>query len=146
MSEMKQFCTFYLGKSLLGIEVLKVQEVMQHQTTTEVPLAPPVIRGLMNLRGSIVSSVDLRRRFGMTQATAESDPVHIITHTPGGLISFQVDRIGEVVEVDDESFEVTPQNLNGPARQLIDGVYKLQNALLLVVNVERVLQMEGSVA
>lgn len=139
----RQFCTFYLDGQLFGIEVLQVQEVRRKQEMTEVPVAPKVVRGLMNLRGSIVSCIDLRLRFGMPPAPATVDPIHVITHTPGGLVSFEVDRIGDVVEVLDGDFEPPPPTLQGCARLLIDGVFKLRNALLQVVNVERVLELDG---
>lgn len=143
MSDMKQFCTFYLDREMFGIEVLNVQEVMRKQETTEVPLAPKVVCGLMNLRGSIVTCIDLRVRFDMAPAPAEVEAVNVVTQTPGGLVSFQVDRIGDVVEITDSSFEAPPPNLHGSARTLINGVYKLNNALLQVINVERVVALEG---
>ena len=143
MTEVKQFCTFYLGRELFGIEVLRVQEVMRRQDTTEVPLAPKMVRGLMNLRGSIVSCIDLRLRFGMPPAPPEVEPVNVVTQTPGGLVSFQVDRIGEVVEITDGSFEPPPPTLQGPAKRLIDGIYKLKDALLMIVNIECILELDG---
>jgi purine-binding chemotaxis protein CheW len=141
---MRQFCTFYLGSELFGIEVLKVQEVMLHQMTTAVPLAPKVVRGLMNLRGSIVSCIDLRLRFEMPPAPPEVEPIHVVTRTDGGLVSFEVDRIGEVVEITDSSFESSPSTLKGEAKKLIEGVYKLKDSLLLVVNLAKVLELEGN--
>lgn len=142
-ADVRQFCTFYLDGQFFGIEVLKVQEVMRTQETTEVPLAPQVVRGLMNLRGSIVSCIDLRLRFGMQAAPASIEPINVVTQTSGGLVSFQVDRIGDVVEITDSSFEPPPPTLQGAARRLIDGVYKLKDNLLQVVNVEQVLELEG---
>lgn len=142
-SEIRQFCTFYLDSELFGIEVLKVQEVMKTQETTEVPLAPKVVRGLMNLRGSIVSCIDLRVRFEMPPAPPDLEPIHVVTQTSGALVSFQVDRIGDVVEVTDESFEPPPSTLQRSTRRLIDGVYKLKDSLLQVVNVEHVLELEA---
>jgi purine-binding chemotaxis protein CheW len=141
-SEIRQFCTFYLDAELFGIEVLQVQEVMRHPVTTPVPLATDAVSGLMNLRGSIVSCIDLRRRFGMCVAPAELEPVQVVIQIDNGLVSFQVDRIGEVVEITDASLEAPPATLKGEARKLIDGVYKLKNLLLLVVNANKVLEWE----
>lgn len=143
MSELKQYCTFYLDHEMFGIEVLKVQEVMRKQEMTDVPLAPKVVAGLMNLRGSIVSCIDLRLRFGLSAADAQAEAINIVTQTSSGLVSFQVDRIGDVVEITEADFELPPPTLCGPARPLVDGVFKLNNALLQVVNVERVLELEG---
>jgi purine-binding chemotaxis protein CheW len=143
MSERKQFCTFYLDRRMFGIDVLNIQEVMRFQETTEVPLAPPVIRGLLNLRGSIVSTIDLRHRFGMCPLAGDALPMNIVTQTGTGLASFLVDRIGEVIEVDEASFEMPPETLSGEMRHLIGGVYKLEAGLLMILNVERVADLEG---
>ncbi len=137
MSGRRQFCTFFLDGEMFGIDVLNIQEVMRFQEITAVPLAPPVIRGLLNLRGSIVSTIDLRRRFGMRDLAGEALPMNIVTQTGTGLASFLVDRIGEVIEVDEAAFEIPPETLAGEARNLIEGVYKLASGLLLILNVER---------
>jgi len=142
MSVKRQFCTFFLDGEMFGIDVLNIQEVMRFQETTAVPLAPPVIRGLLNLRGSIVSTIDLRRRFGMRDLAGEALPMNIVTQTGTGLASFLVDRIGEVIEVDEAAFEVPPETLAGEARRLIEGVYKLASGLLLILNVERAVGLD----
>lgn len=146
MGEKKQFCTFYLGRRLFGVEVLRVQEVIQFHETTEVPLAHPVIRGLMNLRGSIVSSIDLRRRFGLEPRRKELEPTSVVTQSGSGLVAFEVDRIGDVVEASESAYEIPPGTLSGDMRRIIEGVYKLEGELLLILNVERVLELEGTPA
>lgn len=138
MSKKKQFCTFYLEREMFGIDVLNIQEVLRFEETTEVPLAPPVIRGLLNLRGSIVSVIDLRGRFGMRALEGNLEPMNIVTQTGAGLASFLVDRIGEVIEADEGTFEGPPETLTGEMRDLIEGVYKLDSGLLRILNVERV--------
>lgn len=143
MSQKKQFCTFFLDRKMFGIEVLNIQEVIRHQETTEVPLAPPVVRGLMNLRGSIVSTIDLRRRFQMPDLDDETLPTNIVTQTSAGLASFLVDRIGDVIEVDEAAFEMPPETVAGESRDLIQGVYKLASGLLLILNVERVMELDA---
>jgi purine-binding chemotaxis protein CheW len=146
MSDLKQFCTFYVDRGLYGVEVLNVQEVIQFHETTEVPLAHPVIRGLMNLRGSIVSSIDLRRRFGLEPRPEGIEPTNVVTQTGNGLVSFEVDRIGDVVEVTEANYEPVPGTLTDEMRLMIEGVYKLEGELLLILNVERVLDLEGIAA
>lgn len=145
MNEKKQFCTFFLEREMFGIDVLNIQEVMRCQETTDVPLAPPVICGLLNLRGSIVSTIDLRRRFGMQRLEADRSPMNIVTQTGTGLASFLVDRIGEVIEVDESTFEMPPETLDGETRHLIHGVYKLDSGLLQILNVERVADLDSAV-
>lgn len=142
MNERKQFCTFYLDNRLFGVDVLKIQEVLRYQPTTEVPLAPAVIRGLLNLRGSIVSTLDLCGRFGMAPLGEDVLPTNVVSQTSTGLISLLVDRIGDVVEVEQADFEPAPETIDAVARELIDGVYKLPSGLLLILNVERAIELE----
>ena len=143
MSETKQYCTFYLDRMLLGIEVLQVQEVIRHHEITEVPLAPSALSGLMNLRGSIVSCIDLRRRFGLPRAASDVAATNIVVQGAGGLASLQVDRICDVIEVASECFESPPETLRPETRRLIDRVCKLEGALLLTLDLGRVLELEA---
>ena len=146
MNERKQYCTFFLGERMFGIEVLKIQEVIRFQEVTEVPLAPSLIRGLLNLRGSIVTTIDLRRRFGMPALEGDAQPANVVSQTPTGLVSLLVDRIGDVVEVDHSTYADPPDTLQDESRELIAGVYQLPAGLLLVLNVERVLDFDSALA
>ncbi len=130
MADEHEFCTFYLERLLFGIEVEKVQEVLRHQAMTRVPLAGQVIGGLINLRGQIVTAVDLRLRLGLSPRAAETLPMNMVVRAEDGTVSLLVDEIGEVVKVGQAQFEPTPDTLGGEARQLIRGVYKLQGRLL----------------
>jgi purine-binding chemotaxis protein CheW len=133
------YCTFHLDDMYFGIEVLKVQEVIRHQNTTYVPLAPPVVSGLMNLRGQIVTALDLRRRIGLPAPQTELHPMNVVVRTKDGLVSLLVDRIGDVLEADDDSFEPPPETLRGVPRELIRGAFKLQGRLLLILDTDRVI-------
>lgn len=138
-----QFCTFMLDGLLFGLEVNQIQEVLLYQDMTRVPLAPPMVRGLINLRGQIVTAIDLRRLLQVSDRTDERLPINIVIQTPRqGIFSLLVDRIGDVLEVDEESFEHPPDTLDGIARELIRGAYKLQGRLLLVLNVEKLFSPE----
>lgn len=140
-----QFCTFYLGDLYLGIEVLKVQEVIRHQATTRVPLAHAAISGLINLRGQIVEAIDLRTRLSLPSRTDGESSMNVIVRTDDGPVSLLVDVIGDVVSVEESSFESPPDTLSATARELITGVYKLNDRLLLVLDTDRVLQLQDSV-
>lgn len=143
MADQHQLCTFFLEQRFFGIEVEKVQEVIRYQVITPVPLAPSVVRGLINLRGQIVTAIDLRRLLQVSDRTDERLPINIVIQTPRqGIFSLLVDRIGDVLEVDEESFEHLPDTLDGIARELIRGAYKLQGRLLLVLNVEKLFSPE----
>jgi len=129
----QQFCTFYLDGLFFGIEVEKVQEVIRHQAMTRVPLAPRLIGGLINLRGQIVAAIDLRLRLGLAERVAEALPMNVVARSDDGAVSLLVDEIGDVVEVSGEAFELPPDTLQGEARELVRGVYKLPSRLLHVL-------------
>lgn len=142
----RQFCTFSLGDLFLGIEVLKVQEVIRSQQMTRVPLAQRSIRGLINLRGQIVTAIDLRERLGLPPLPEDQKPMNVVVRTDEGAVSLLVDEIGDVIEVDAEQYEDPPQTLPASARELIAGVYKLPRRLLLILDSEKTLGLEALAA
>jgi purine-binding chemotaxis protein CheW len=133
----QQFCTFFLNDQFLGVPVAQVQEVIRFQEMTRVPLVPPVVRGLINLRGQIVMAIDLRRRFGMPERPSSELPMNVVVRTDDGAVSFLVDEIGDVLEAEEEKFEAPPDTLQGPGRDLVRGVYKLEDRLMLVLDAQR---------
>jgi len=137
VAKTQQFCTFFLKDQFFGVPVQQVQEVIRFQQMTRVPLVPEVIRGLINLRGQIVMALDLRRRFGMEERPDSQLPMNVVVRTDDGAVSFLVDEIGDVLEADEENFELPPETLQGQARELVRGVYKLQDRLMLVLDTER---------
>lgn len=138
---MKQFATFYAGDRYLGIDVTRVQEVIRSQSITRTPLAADEIRGLINLRGQIVLAFDLRRRLGLPAREDGVPPMNVVVRTHEGLVSLLVDRIGDVLDVDEDLFEEPPETLQGDARELIRGAYKLDDALLLELDTDRALEV-----
>ncbi|MBS1816840.1 MAG: chemotaxis protein CheW [Acidobacteria bacterium] len=132
-----QYATFYLDGLYLGIEVLSVQEVIRHQPLTPVPLAPPVVRGLINLRGQIVTAVDLRARLGLPPQPDDALPMNVVVRTTDGVVSLLVDEIDDVVEVHAGQFESPPDTIRRRLDTLVTGVYKLPRKLLLILDVER---------
>ena len=132
-----QYCTFFLDDHYFGIDVLEVQEVIRYQEMTSVPLAPPVVRGLINLRGQIVTAIDLRRRLELPDRPDGELPVNVVVQTDDGSVSLLVDEIGDVLQVPEEAFERPPESLQGTARELIRGAYKLDNRLLLILDTSR---------
>lgn len=140
-----QYCTFRLTNLMFGIEVDKVQEVIRAQPMTGVPLANPVVEGLINLRGQIVTALDLRRRLELPPRAPDEEPTNIVVRTSVGQLSLLVDRIGDVVDVDHANFEEPPETLEGVARELITGAYKLDGMLLLVLDTEAAVQLPAMV-
>lgn len=137
MAETSQYCTFYLDGLFFGVGVLTVQEVIRYQEMTRVPLAPAVVHGLINLRGQIVTAIDLRRQLGLRQRPADQFPMNVVVRTDDGAVSLLVDEIGDVMEVGAENFERPPDTIHGAARDMIRGVYKLKDCLLLILDTER---------
>lgn len=145
MAQTSQFCTFYLDKLLFGVDLKGVQEVIRSLDITKVPLAPDVVSGLINLRGQIVTAVDLRRRLELAPAAAGVLPMNVVVRSDDGPVSLLVDEIGDVVEADENTFEPPPETLRGAVRDMILGIYKLNDRLLHVLDIEKACQMTDSV-
>jgi purine-binding chemotaxis protein CheW len=141
-SSTAQLSTFVVNGYLFGVEVATVQEVIRYQPMTRVPLAPPAFGGLVNLRGQVISAIDLRRRLGFPDRTAGELPMDVIVRTRDGLVSLLVDQIGDVVDVSGEAFEEPPDTLLGIARELIRRVYKLDDTLLLSLDIEGAVDLQ----
>jgi purine-binding chemotaxis protein CheW len=141
MAHPSQFCTFYLDKLLFGVELKGVQEVIRSLEMTKVPLAPEVVSGLINLRGQIVTAVDLRRRLELEPAPPDTQPMNVVVRSEDGAVSLLVDEIGDVVEVDETSFEPPPETLRSSVRAMIVGVHKLSDRLMLVLDIEKACHM-----
>lgn len=144
MSDSKQFCTFFIDGLFFGVEVLKVQEVIRYQEMTAVPLASRTIQGLINLRGQIVTAVDLRRRLELPARQDDQLPMNVVVRSDDGAVSLLVDEIGDVVEIKDDVRERPPETLRGVARDLVTGVYKLKERLLLILDTEKTVNLPAN--
>ncbi len=141
MNQPQQFCTFFLQGHFFGVPVRQVQEVIRYQEMTSVPLVPPAVRGLINLRGQIVTAVDLRRRLGLSDRPAHQLPMNVVVRTADGPLSLLVDEIGDVIEVEEATFEPPPETMKAFAGDVIRGVHKLPERLLLVLDTERAVDL-----
>ena len=137
MGKPSQFCTFYLDKLLFGVELKGVQEVIRSLEMTTVPLAPKVVSGLINLRGQIVTAVNLRQRLELPPTPSETPAMNVVVRSIDGAVSLQVDEIGDVVEVEESTFEPPPETLRTSVRTLILGIHKLNGRLLHVLDIEK---------
>jgi purine-binding chemotaxis protein CheW len=146
MAQTYQFCTFTLDKLMFGVELKKVQEVIRYLEITEIPLAPRIVSGLMNLRGQIITGIDLRRRLDLPDRPEDTPPMNVVIRGAEGAVSLLVDEIGDVVEVTDESFERPPETLQGKVREVIVGVHKLEKQLMHVLNTEKACETAETVA
>ncbi len=134
-----QFVTFTLDDKLCGIPVERIVEVLPGRARTPVPLSPPDVAGLVNLRGQVVLSVDLRERLGIPRFVTDDDheQMMVVVLVGGENVALLVDTIGDVVEVEDEQFETPPQTLPENLRSVIAGAYKLPGRLLLALDVDQ---------
>jgi purine-binding chemotaxis protein CheW len=142
-----EFVTFRLAKQLLGIPVLAVHDVLKPQVITHTPLAPDWIAGVLNLRGRIVTAIDLRRRLGLTARTQDDGKgMSIVIEYRGEPYSLLIDRIGEVLTLDDNMFERNPVTLDPIWRQISAGIYRLNEELMVVLDVHQLLEIDLAVA
>ena len=146
MNTSREVCTFFLDGHLFGVDVVEVQEIISPQQMTRVPLAPPAVAGLLNVRGQLVTAIDLRRRLELRDRPADRLPVNVVVSTDDGAVSLLVDEIGDVLNVTGEGFERVPETLKGAARDLIRGVYKLDGRLLLILDTARAVTVTGPAA
>lgn len=141
---MSQYATFLLDGHYLGVPVCDVQEVLRRQRLTRVPLAPKVVAGLINLRGQIVPALEMREMLHLPARRPGEETFSVVIRTEDGAVSLQVDEIGDVLELDQTSFEAPPRHLDAHLRGLLQGVHKLKGRLLLVLDTGRAVDVSGA--
>jgi purine-binding chemotaxis protein CheW len=146
MANLRQFCTFTVADLFLAIDVLEVQEVIRYQEMTRVPTAPRVVRGLINLRGQIVTAIDLRCRLDLPPSPDDQRPMNVVVRTDDGAVSLLVDEIGDVLELEAENLERPPENIPSAVRELVTGILMLEDRLLLVLDTTRLMNFAGTTA
>lgn len=138
MPAFQQFCTFYLDDLLLGVHVSQVQEVVQTESVTRVPLAEATVAGLINLRGQIVTAVNLRECLQRSALATGRLPLSLVIRSHGTVVSLLVDRVGDVLDVDEAAFTPTPETVDRGVARLLSGAYKLPQSLLLVLDADSI--------
>src|SRR5450432_1904343 len=111
-----QFSTFFVADLFFGVDVLRVQELLRIQPMTRVPQPPDVIEGLITLRGQIVTAIDMRRRLQLPPRAEDQTPMNMVVRTDDGAVSLLVDGIGDVLDVDESTYERPPENLDPATR------------------------------
>lgn len=134
------YCTFHVGGQFYGVPVEDVREVIMNQARTRVPLAPPAVLGMMNIRGRIVSAIDMRTVLRLPETGRPEEPVNLIVRHLGEEVGLVVDRIGDVLEIDAAMREPPPDTLGQIERGFIEGVFQLEDRLLLVLDIHQVLE------
>lgn len=139
-----QLCTFYLDELICGIDVSYIQEVVPNRDATKIPLSADCVEGLINLRGQIVTAIDLRSCLELTPRPAALMPVNLIIRRDTELVSFLVDKMGDVQEVGEETFEMAPETLPAKVVELVKGAHKLPGYLLLVLDAAQIIEQVAS--
>ncbi len=137
-----ELATFYVGNALCGMDILKVQEINKLMQMTKVPQAPEYVIGILNLRGQIVTIIDLGKKLGLGETDLSKDPRNIIVNSEGGHVGLLVRQISDVVEADMEKKEHAPANMGGIQGEFFTGVYKTENELIGILDVDKVLSIE----
>ena len=137
-----ELATFYVGDALCGMNILKVQEINKLMQMTKVPQAPDYVLGILNLRGQIVTIIDLGKKLGLGETDVDSDPRNIIVNSTGGYVGLLVRKIGDVVEADMTKKERPPANMRGIQGEFFTGVYKTPSALIGILDIDKVLSIE----
>jgi purine-binding chemotaxis protein CheW len=137
-----EYVTATIGGQLFGLPIVRVQDVFIAQGLTKVPLAPPEVAGLINLRGRIVTLIDLRRRFGLGQREDANSSMAIGVELRTESYGLLIDSVGEVLKLDDVAREPNPINLDPRLARVSSGIYRLDGQLLIVVDVDRVLDID----
>ena len=137
-----ELATFYVGDALCGMDILKIQEINKLMQMTIVPQAPEYVLGILNLRGQIVTIIDLGKKLGLGETDLDQDPRNIIVNDSGGHVGLLVRRIGDVVEANMQKREPAPANMKGIQGEFFTGVYKTDRNLIGILDIEKVLSIE----
>lgn len=138
-----EYVTMRLGNELFGISVMAIQDVLRKQVVAPVPLAPEVIAGLINLRGRIVTAIDMRKRFGMPPMDDPKTAMHVVVEYGNDLVSLMVDSVGEVLSIQEEDLEKAPANMGSALRDVASNVYPLNGDILVILDTHNLLQMSA---
>jgi purine-binding chemotaxis protein CheW len=144
--KMREYITAMIGGQLFGLPILRVQDVFMPERLTRVPLAPPDIAGVLNLRGRIVTLIDMRCRLGLPAREDAGPPMAIGVEMRGESYGLLIDSVGEVLKLDDSAREPNPINLDPRLARMSAGIFRLEGQLLMVVDIDRVLDIGAKIA
>jgi purine-binding chemotaxis protein CheW len=144
MSANHRYSTFFLNGICFGVPIEKVQEVLEHQEITPVPLSPAVLPGIINLRGQILTTIDLKSRLNLSESEMSETAMMMVVRTSEGPMNLVVDKIGAVLDVDASLFEPPPETLKPSVHAVTTHVCKLEKNLLLVLDTEKAIQLGES--
>ena len=140
--ELEDFVTFVIKDQMFGIPVLGVQDILSPDMIASIPLAPPEVKGSINLRGRIVTVIDVRVRLGLEKRKADAESMGVTVEYHNELYTLLVDKVGDVIGLSNDLFEVNPGTLDPVSREYANGVYRLEGRLMVVLDVERLLDIK----
>lgn len=140
--ELMQLVTFSIGEEEFGVDILKVQEIIRTMEITKVPKAPDFVEGVINLRGKVIPIIDLRRRFGLSSKEHDKHTRIIVIEINNMIVGFVVDSVSEVLRIPAGTVEPPPAVVAGMESEYISGVGKLQDRLLILLDLDRLLSNE----
>jgi len=142
-SDTVELATFYIGEALCGMDILKVQEINKLIEMTRVPQAPEYVLGILNLRGEIVTIIDLGKKLSLKSTEMSDKTRNIIVNSNGEHIGLMVEKISDVVQAEWEKVEAPPANIGGVQGKYFTGVFKTEDRLIGILDVEKVLEEEN---
>lgn len=143
-SNMRDYVAIYIADQMFGIPVLQVHDVLRGLKLTRIPLAPPEVAGALNLRGRIVTAINVRKRLGLPDLDADSEGMSIVVEYQGEPYSLMIDNVGEVLSLDHNELHPTPVTLDARWKEISGGVYRLEDQLLVVMQIDRLLDFAGN--
>ncbi len=146
MSDLQEYVTVTIGGQMFGIPVLQVHDVLGTIKLTNIPLAPPEVAGALNLRGRIVTCIDVRKRLGLSAADGGKEQMSVVVEHHGEPYSLLIDAVGEVLSLKTENMESNPATLDSRWREVSSGIYRTENKLLVILQIDRLLDFAGSTA
>lgn len=134
------YLTVYLEDQIFGIPVLQIQDVLREMDVTRVPLAPAEIAGALNLRGRIVTAVNVRKRLGLSDYDGDKAMLSVVVEYAGELFSLVIDRVGDVISISDKYIEQNPATLDNLWRDISTGIYRIDERLMIIMDVSKLLE------
>lgn len=141
--ELEDYVTFFVANQMFGIPVLKVQDILTPDRIARIPLAPPQVKGSINLRGRIVTVIDVRVCLGLPKLEDDEECMGVTVEQHGELYTLLVDSVGDVVSLNSEKFESNPSTLDPLWREFAQGVFRLDKRLMVVLDVNRILDIRS---
>lgn len=138
-NDVKEMLAIIIADQRFGIPIMQIQDVLRQQPVTKVPLSPPEIAGSLNLRGRIVTAIDVRKRLGIEASSNEGKGMSVVVEHENELYSLIIDSVGDVMKLSDADFENNPATLDPTWRNVSMGIYQLENELLVILDIPKLI-------